>query len=357
MDGDTWSGGAGLSFSGRPITPEMVLGIGSNTKTCTAITLLRLQEKGLLNLDDPIVRWVPRHPNIDTTITVRQLLHHTSGIGEFAGGQAYRDSILADPTRVWKPLELLPLVPVREFNPGTSWSYCNTNYLLAGIIAEQVSGLTMHDLYRREIFNDLSMDSTRLYPYEPFNGELAHRWMGGRDAFNVSMNAEWSGAWTAGAILSTSSEMTQLYTALFSGTILNEQSMSQLLSFTGPTDYGLGISKKTIGGEIVIGHTGEIRGYSSVILWVPSLRASITVLTNSIPSNPIAVAAALIGVLRLPSTHVDDDAPDTSSFPATVYDLQGRCVTMVHSPNDLNALANGTYLIMRDGVTIRLLYK
>jgi D-alanyl-D-alanine carboxypeptidase len=70
---------AGVSYAGRPTTPEMAFGIGSVTKTLTSNTLMRMQEEGLIDLDDTIGSWIPSHPNIDPSITVRQLLQHRSG--------------------------------------------------------------------------------------------------------------------------------------------------------------------------------------------------------------------------------------------------------------------------------------
>lgn len=352
VDNDIWVGTAGESFSGSPMKSDMVLGIGSNTKTLTAISLLRLQEQGLVDLDAPISKWVPRHPNIDSTITVRQLLTHSSGIGDYSAEQKYRDACLADPTHVWTPLELMSLIPKQQFVPGTSWSYCNTNYFLAGIVAQEVSGLSLYQLFRRELFNPLSMDSTRLFPDEQITGELAHRWMGGRDAFNVPMNAEWSGAWAAGAVISTAAEMAQFYDALFSGKILNPASMAELTAFTGPNDYGLGISRKMVGSLAVIGHSGEIRGYSSVIFRVPSLRANIVILTNSIPSNPIAVAAAIMRVLRDAPTSVNEDGIQHVRIPVPgeVYGIEGKFVCSVSTYDELRQLQPGTYVILAGGI-------
>lgn len=347
INDDIWAGTAGESFAGRSMQTEMTLGIGSNTKTLIAVTLLRLQEQGLVDLDAPISTWVPRHPNIDSTITVRQLLNHSSGIGDYSAEQKYRDSCLADPTHVWTPLELMSLIPKQQFAPGTSWTYCNTNYFLAGIIAQEVSGLSLYQLFRRELFNPLAMSSTRLFPDEQITGELAHRWMGGRDAFNVPMQAEWSGAWAAGAVISTASEMAQFYEALFSGKFLNPASMAQLTAFSGSNDYGLGISRKMVGGSEVIGHTGEIRGYSSVIFRVPNLRANIVVLTNSIPSNPLGVAAAMVRVLRSANTSVNenDSQHSTIALPGKVYSFDGRFVRSVGTYNELQQLQTGTYVV------------
>jgi D-alanyl-D-alanine carboxypeptidase len=346
LDRDLWQGAAGESYGGRPMTPEMVLGIGSNTKTCTAITLLRLQEKGLIDLDTPIGKWFPQHPNISGAITVRQLLNHTSGLGDYSL-KPYRDSTLADLSRLWKPLELLSFIPEKQFDAGTSWNYCNTNYLLAGIIAQEVTGLSLYQLYRRELFNPLGLDTVRLYPDENILGELAHRWMGGRDAFNSPMNGEWSGAWAAGALVATAAEMAQFYEALFSGTVLNAASMTQLTAFVGVNNYGLGISQKLVTGVPVIGHTGEIRGYSSAIFRVPSLRANVVVLTNSIPSNPLAVAAAILRVLRDGTTAVQDETANDLlvDFPAKVYDIEGRFVRDVNALDEVQTLQCGAYML------------
>lgn len=351
IDNDTWAGTAGESFEGSPLRPDMVLGIGSNTKTLMSVALLRLQEQGRVDLDASITRWVPRHPNIDTTITVRQLLNHTSGVGDYSALKSYRDACLADPKRRWKLDDLIELIPEQQFAPGTSWSYCNTNYFLAGIIAQEATGLSLYQLFRRELFNPLSMDSTRLYPDEPLTGELAHRWMGGRDAFAVPMDAEWSGAWAAGAVISTASEMAQFYDALFSGKILNEQSMAQLTAFVGANEYGLGISRKMVAGLSVIGHSGEIRGYSSVIFRVPALRANIVVLTNSIPSNPLGVAAAIVRVLRGGTTSVLENTPDHPSYlyPVGVFGIDGTYSCQATSFQDLQQLRQGVYILIRNG--------
>lgn len=348
VDDDIWAGTAGESFVGSPIRPDMVLGIGSNTKTLMAVALLRLQEQGRVDLDAPIIRWVPRHPNIDTTITVRQLLNHTSGVGDYSALKSYRDACLADPKRRWKLDELMDLIPVQEFAPGTSAGYCNTNYLLAGIVAQEATGLSLYQIFRRELFNPLSMDSTRLYPDEPLTGELAHRWMGGRDAFAVPMDAEWSGAWAAGAVVSTASEMAQFYRALFNGQILNEQSMAQLTAFVGANEYGLGISRKMIGGSAVIGHTGEIRGYSSVMFRVPSIQANVVVLTNSIPSNPVGVAAAIVRVLRDAPTSISVPVVEehTLMFPSRIFGLDGRYCGEVRAFHDFQLLQQGVYLLL-----------
>ena len=294
-----WTIASGDSYVGVPIRADHVLAIGSNSKTFAAILLLRYQERGLLSLDARIGRFLAPIANVDTTITVRQLLQHTSGLGDYSATQAYRDSTLARANRLWSTSDLVKLIPAPQFAPGTSWSYCNTNYLLAGMIAQQVGGAPLHVLVRNEITGPLGLDSTRYVPQELVLGSLAHRWINGQDLSARPMTAEWSGAWAAGAIVSTAGEMTELYEALFGGRLLSSASLNQMLQFSGPDDYGLGISRKAVGGQTVFGHTGDIRGYMSTAFRVPALSASVVVLTNDEPGAPVAVADTLVRLIAL----------------------------------------------------------
>jgi D-alanyl-D-alanine carboxypeptidase len=292
-----WTLASGDSHAGVPMRADHLLAIGSQSKTFAAILLLRFQERGLLSLDTRIGRFLAPIANVDTTITVRQLLQHTSGLGEYADSQAYRDSTLARPNRLWSTSELVRFIPAPQFAPGASWSYCNTNYLIAGMIAQQVGGAPLHVLVRNEITAPLGLDSTRYVPQELMLGALAHRWINGQDLSARPMTAEWSGAWAAGAIISTAGEMTELYGALFSGRLLTSASLNQMLQFTGPQDYGLGISRKTVGGYAAIGHSGEIRGFMSTTVRVPALSSTVVVLTNDEPGTPMAFADTLVRLL------------------------------------------------------------
>ena len=345
-NGQRYTPCAGFSFAGRAATDDMMLGIGSNTKTMTAVLLLRLQEDGLLDLDDAVSKHLPPHPRINPSITVRQLLNHTSGLGEYAGGQAYRDSVLANPRRTWQRDELFALIPPAAAAPGTAWAYCNTNYLVAGAIAEIVSGTPLHQLLARYISTPLQLDSMRLFPQDSLVGELAHRWLGGRDASATPMMAEWSGAWAAGAVISTARQYAAFYHQLFSEGVLSASSMSEFIAFVAPNSYGLGIRRLMVGGQIVYGHGGDIRGYTSSALWIPSLRASVVVLTNEGPGTPAAIADTIVRVLASHTTSVQESAEAESAFtyPARVYDITGAYITTVISEEALRELTPGMYV-------------
>lgn len=345
-NGQRYTPCAGFSFTGRAVTDDMILAIGSNTKTMTAVLLLRLQEDGLLDLDDAVSKHLPPHPRINQSITVRQLLNHTSGLGEYAGGQAYRDSVLANPRRTWQREELFAMIPPAAAAPGEAWAYCNTNYLVAGTIAEIVGGMPLHQLLARYISTPLQLDSLRLFPQDSLVGELAHRWLGGRDASATPMMAEWSGAWAAGAVISTARQYAAFYHQLFSEGVLSASSMSEFTAFVAPNSYGLGIRRLMVGGQIVYGHGGDIRGYTSSALWIPSLRASVVVLTNEGPGTPAAIADTIVRVLASHTTSVQESAATESAFtyPARVYDITGAYITTVISEEALRDHAPGMYV-------------
>ena len=347
-NGQRYTPCAGFSFAGRAVTDDMMLAIGSNTKTMTAVLLLRLQEDGLLDLDNAVSKHLPPHPRINPSITVRQLLNHTSGLGEYAGGQAYRDSVLANPRRTWQREELFAMIPPAAAAPGEAWAYCNTNYLVAGAIAEMVGGMPLHQLLARYISTPLQLDSLRLFPQDSLVGELAHRWLGGRDASATPMIAEWSGAWAAGAVISTARQYAAFYHQLFSEGVLSASSMSEFIAFVAPNSYGLGIRRLMVGGQIVYGHGGDIRGYTSSALWIPSLRASVVVLTNEGPGTPAAIADTIVRVLASHTTSVQESAEAESAFtyPARVYDITGAYITTVISEEALRELTPGMFTLI-----------
>jgi D-alanyl-D-alanine carboxypeptidase len=343
---------AGFSHQDTAISSDMLFGIGSNTKTMTAVLLLRLQDLKQVQLDMRIGRWI-QHPNVDTGITIRQLLNHTSGLGEYSATNAYRSAIMRDAGRIWNSQELLEYIPKAQFEKGTDWSYCNTNYLLAGIIAEKVMGRPLMELYRTHIFDRINMNATVLGGFEQYKLPLAHRWIEGNDLFSISLNSAWTGANAAGAVLSTSYDMITFYQSLFNRGLISNRAMDELLTLTGPEDYGLGISRKTIAGAYTIGHSGAIRGYTSVMLYLPDYNTYIAVLCNDNEAEPVAIAAAIIEQLSNVSSVEDNlsnntQTSDTNPISTTIYDLQGKCYgrfTSKEVQQYTDALTPGLYIL------------
>ena len=123
-DGEMWIGVSGVSHGTTAITPGMRFAAGSITKNFTAVTILKLAEEGELALDDSIYKWLPAYPYVDSTITIRQLLNHTSGLFDIVDNPDFWERIFLNPSRIWTPAEMI-IAFNREsvFPKGTGWNY------------------------------------------------------------------------------------------------------------------------------------------------------------------------------------------------------------------------------------------
>lgn len=318
-----WQGTAGGARQGVPVDRAMVFGIGSNSKLFTAAAVLTCSENGWLNLDDALARWLPAMNNVDSTITIRQLLHHTSGLADVNEITGYPDSILADPRRMFTREEVLSWIGSPHFAPGTSWRYSNTNYLLAGMIVEKASGKSFAAFLRDSVLAPLQLDSTVLSPDETLVGSIADPWANGVNISSTPRMSLHSTAWCAGAMYSTSAEMVQWYAALFDGRVLQPSSMREMTTFVGSGAYGCGIAEKRVGGRLVWVHGGSIRGYTSQMMYDTSMHAVLCVLTNETPGSASAIAQQLLAVLAAstPTSVAEIPAPAPS---LTVYPNPAR---------------------------------
>ncbi len=313
-----WRGCSGVSHPGVPLRPEMVFGIGSNSKLFTAVAALRAVEAGLLGLEDSIEAWLPPHPNIAGGITLRQLLNHQSGLADVNAIPGYQDSVLRNPERIFTREEVLAWVGPPHFAPGTSWEYSNTNYLLVGMITEQATGRGLAALLREDILIPLGLDSTTLPPDEEVVGVVAHPWAQGGDISAVSRNTLHSTAWCAGAMFSSSGDMARWYDALFAGRVLGAESMREMTTFVGSGDYGFGVSRRVENGRTLWVHGGSIRGYSSFMLHDSAQAATICVLVNAtqVPAQAIALRLhELLSATPTGVTRIDSAPPAPRVYP------------------------------------------
>ncbi len=289
----SWKGTDGESAAGIPVTDTMLFGAGSVTKTFTSALILQLAEEGKLSLADPLHRWLPGYANVDSTITIRRLLAHTSGVYNFTDNPAWGDSLFADPGRVWKPDEIARyFIEAPSFSQGRSWGYSNTGYLLLGMIAEKASGSALASEFRKRFLGPLALRSTFLEPDEEVQGELVHPWSDFTgegepdDIFSFPRQAIYSSAWAAGAIVSTPSDIAAWGSALYGGRILHDSSMARLLTIlslnTGSpvTGYGLGVFRYMLGGKTLYGHGGNVFGYSTSLLHDPEKGITVAVMVN-----------------------------------------------------------------------------
>lgn len=291
----TWQGVSGISHPGVPITHDMEFAIASNTKLFTAVLLLKLAENNKLSIEDSLHEFLPSYKNIDPNITIRQLLNHTSGLDDVTSIPGYPDSIMNNPRRMYTASELLTWAGPPAFAPGKGWEYCNTNYLLAGLIAEKVTGQPYGKLIRDSILIPLKLDSTFIDVYDSVLYTIAHPWQAGRDNSGTPRISLNSAAGAAGAMYSTSSEMLQWYNALMNGKVLKPKSMNDLTTFVGKERYGMGIAEYIINGKKVWTHGGQIwGGYNSSMMYDPSSGIIICILTNQLPAQAFQISVQML---------------------------------------------------------------
>ena len=364
----SWKGVTGISHSGVPITSHMLFGIASNTKLFTGVLLLKLAENNVIQLDDSLHEYLPSFNNIDSNITIRQLLNHTSGLADVTSVPGYPDSMLTNPNRVFTASELMTWAGPPLFSAGTSWNYCNTNYLLAGMIAESATGQSYSQLLRDSILTPLQLDSTFLDVYEPIVYPSAHPWQAGVDNNSIPRTSVNSAAWAAGAMYSSSWEMIQWYNALMNGQVLNANSFGELTTFVGSGNYGMGISQVTVNGRTVWTHGGTIwGGYNSSMMYDPATGITICVLINQLPAQAYQVSIQLLSILinntvglhestipeKLITVYpnptnglVQIEIPYQTIQQIEVFDLQGQFIKeTTESQFDMSNFSKGTYFI------------
>lgn len=311
-DGSVWAHADGISTTTTDVTTDDAYLIGSVAKTMTAACILQLADEGVLNLDDSLHEWLPTMPYIDSTITIRQLLNHTSGLYDVLSHPNHQDSLLADMSRIWTAEELIDrFISPPLFQPGASWSYCNTNYFLLGMIIHAASGNQFYTEMRDRFFDPLGLGSVAIPAFESLNSPVAHLWLDITgdgvldDAHNfymsyMSLN---STAGAAGGYFSTPTDCTKWMRTYMRGDLLSPAVMSEAkttITTGGNIErYGLGLMHKTNGflGYEAYGHGGDL-AYHASSWYFPDLDQSITVFTNDNNKNSWTLIPVVRELLR-----------------------------------------------------------
>ncbi|MEU4996377.1 serine hydrolase domain-containing protein [Streptomyces sp. NPDC021622] len=261
--------------------------VGSITKTFVATVLLQLEAEGELDLDDKVGRWLPGvvegNGHDGDRITVRRLLNHTSGVFDVSSDEGFQEKVFTEKFLdhrydTWTPEEEVAIAMRHkpDFKPGKGWKYSNTNYVLAGMIIEKVTGAPYADEIRRRIIEPLGLHHTTVPGTDASMPEPSSRaytkLSDAPDAKNhdvTEFNPSVAGA--AGSMISDSADLNRFYTALLRGKLLPKKQLAEMKT-TVPrgedrpaSRYGLGLeSLKMSCGKVVWGHGGDIHGSSSM---------------------------------------------------------------------------------------------
>lgn len=272
----------GYSFDKNPISTKNRFCIGSCTKMFTAVAILKLQEKGLLNINDSLFYYLPKHPFIDSTITIQQLLNHTSGIADFLNGGLMNESIL-HPYGDYSDKVLLDNIVGVSFEKGTRWEYCNTNYLLLTKIIEKVTDKSWEMNIQELIINPLQLKNT--FPYFSNSiDNLAHPIVDGKDYHSNPKIGIHTISIGSGVIVSDIFDLNTFIRALLiDKTLLSKNSLELMTSFYTykTTKWGLGLEEANYEDRILLGHTGRQLSYITYAFVDPKTMESIIVMNNN----------------------------------------------------------------------------
>ena len=310
--GETWYGVSGTVDPGRhiPLQQDHILRIGSVTKTFTAVVILQLAEEGCLSLDDPLALWFPEFPNADE-ITIRDLLSQRSGIYNYLENPQVLASLLS-PRYVWQTQALIDIASQAQPHEMGEYYYSNTNYVLLGLIAEQVTGQDAAILYRQRIIEPLGLQSTWFVPYETTPANLISGYdrdmtpLPGLYEFKPSSFSAATAAFTSGAIASTAEDLLKFYMGLFSGKLLSPILLEKMTTFHDASDpgtpqltgYGLGLFRLEIHGEVVWASLGEFIGFMTMVAYSPSEHDTVAMIGNLSLFDYVSVWTDLIDVSR-----------------------------------------------------------
>ena len=294
---------------GVPATPENVFEIGSITKQFTAAAILLLQERGKLRVEDPITRYLPDYPTHGQTITIENLLTHTSGIPSYTSLPEWYPHIRED----MRPADLAALFKDKplEFNPGERWAYDNSGFFLLGMIVEKVSGRTYEQFVEEEIFRKLGMTHSRYGHPEEIVPLRASGYSKDGEEFRNTAFISMTQPYAAGALMSTVDDLALWARALQSGALLQKASRDRMLTAyklrSGvSTQYGYGIGVLDFRGTRVLGHGGDINGYTANVTWAPEERVFVAILSNNDSSDPRPDDLALRIVARAVGKPVEE---------------------------------------------------
>ncbi|MES9969674.1 MAG: serine hydrolase domain-containing protein [Candidatus Thiodiazotropha sp.] len=266
--------------------------VASTGKTFLAAALVQMAGDGLLDLDDPITHWLPREithriPSSDH-MSVRMLLNHTTGIYDFQNdGDAWDNDffLVSGPDRQWTQRDALPFFLDRplHFEPGSDYSYSNSNFILAALIIEEVSGQPVQYAIRQRIIDPLGLTHTLQGDEAIGQAGLVHGYFSDENERYDSHPWYSHYGLADGGIQSNSVDLARFIRGLLkSDLVLNDSMRSEMLQpsllGTPPSSYGLGIKIREIeqSGETIYSHSGKDPGYQTKMLFVESKDTVIT---------------------------------------------------------------------------------
>ena len=317
------------------LTPGDLFQFGSNTKSFTAAIILQLEAEGKLSIDDPIGKYFPHDYPQWKNITIRQLLNHTSGIFNYTEDTDFQNLAIHNPTKSWYPKDMIAFAAKHPvyFKPGASWHYSNTNFVLAGMIIEQVTRHTYtYEINHRLLgTTNLNISNTSFAEFCSADtmSHMVHSYYMQKTPKGIVYNdityPNVSMAWSAGGIVGNTHDFVRWPRMLFQQErvlpakqleemqqlVCDDSSICKLGQPVSPQigGYGKGIFETRFGkyGNLM-GHDGGIYGYCTLFIWVPLYNTLIAIALNAVDDTDCHIGDLLLQILAIlyPSSEWQD---------------------------------------------------
>ncbi|NIO29713.1 MAG: serine hydrolase [Candidatus Latescibacteria bacterium] len=272
---------------GIPITPETCFELASVSKPFTAFGVLLLEQAGKLTLNDDIRKYLPELKDYGSPITIADLLHHTSGLSDWVRVRPYAGQYGRSGFGIEELLNLVARQRVLEFEPGSKWSYSNTNYALLAEIIARVTGRSFGEWMQDNVFEPLAMHDTSF----PANGKRIlpnranayHRSSAGEPVRSLVEAFEIPGSAHA---FSTIDDMAKWIDNLRTGRVVGLDIVEKMRKKTTLTTgeqsfYGAGLGIGSYRGIRTAGHSGQTGAFKTELVYCPDIEVGIAVVGNA----------------------------------------------------------------------------
>lgn len=314
----------GYGFANRewsiPNDGDTKFRLGSVTKQFTAVAVMILNERGLIDLDAPLKTWLPDAPAAWDGVTVRHLLAHTSGIPNFTAFDDY-ESLKTLPATMDSLIARFRDRPL-DFQPGEGWRYSNSGYILLTAIVEKASGLSYAAFIAETVFEPLGMSDSG---YDSHAAILPRRASGYSPTARGLVNADYVDMTIpqgAGALYSTTRDLLKWKQGLFGGRLLSPASLA-LLTTPVRNRYAFGLIVTEAGGNTTVSHSGGIEGFNTYMAYDPHRRLTVIVLGNLNGPGPDQIAGSLLALARGQTVTLPDERQAIAVAPEALRPFEG----------------------------------
>jgi CubicO group peptidase (beta-lactamase class C family) len=338
---------------GVPLSAQSVFYMGSVSKQFTAASVVLAAEQGFLSLDDDVRKYVPELPDYGHVITLRQMLHHTSGLRDFLTLFSMAGKDVADVHSEAEIIDMIVRQKALNNSPGDEFIYSNTNYYLLGVVVRRATKKTLNEFATDNIFLPLEMTHTRFYDDHTLvmPGRVAAYDPGSDGKFLVDWSTQYDIV-GAGGLMSTVDDMLQwdrnfYENKLGKGTLLKEMQTKGVLNNGKEISYALGLVIATYRGLPTVEHNGALYGYRTALLRFPGQRFGVVCLCNVSSASTDSLAHQVADVYLEKNLKSKESAaqspaysgaPDPSRFAGKYLDTRKQMVyTFTSASGNLNA--------------------